>query len=231
MPVFIYLDGYSVLNAAMMAESWVYIASIGFFIIFTSCLARLKQLGKILLVSIITFYSFLTAVNNAYWKSDIALYEQIVEYTSEANPVRMNLIDAYLKHGLFDDAIGEINKLVIHYPESPQVNNLLGTYYFLTGQTEKAIDTYKKALDADKKFFYAFYNLSLCYEKTKDPDTAIEYALGCLSINPYFSPNLLQLAELYAKKDEPAESKKYYLMALSLDPDNQRIKDKVKNGK
>lgn len=230
-PVFIYLDGYNILNTAIMSENWVYMPSIGFFVIFTSCLDRLRRLGKVLIVSMIIFYSFLTAINNAYWKSDIILYEHILKYNSMNHPVRQNLIKAYLNHRLFDDAILEINKLIIRYPQNPQVNNLLGSYYFSTGQIEKAVDTFKKALDADKKFFYAFYNLSLCYEKIGDFDTAIEYALGCLRINPYFFSNLVQLGELYAQRDEPMESKKYYLMALSLDPDNQDIKDKVKNGK
>lgn len=230
-PVFIYLDGYSALNGAMMAESWLYIPSIGFFVIFITCQNILKRLRKILLVSSIIFYSFLTVVNNAYWKSNITLYKQTLEYTSEKNPLRKELIKTYLQYGLYDSALTEIKKFSIYYPNSPELYNFWGNYYFFTGQVNRAIDNYKRALNKDNKFFYASYNLSLCYEKLKQLDTAMNYALECLKINPYYSPNLVQLGDLYAEKKQFIEAKKYYQMALELDPDNQLIQSNIKDAK
>lgn len=230
-PVFFYLDGYALLDEAMMAESWVYLSSIGFFTLFVFVQNIFNRLGKILVISIIIFYGFLTWVNNNYWKNSIIFYKNILEHTSERNPLRKELIKEYLRHKLYEDALVEIKKLSIYYPESEDLYLFQGNYYYLINEISTAIDNYNRALRKNKNNFYIYYNLSLCYEKLKQLDRAIDYASESIKINPYYLSALIQLGDLYSEKKEFIKAGQYYQMALELDPDNQLLKDKVKNAK
>jgi len=230
-PVFFSLDGYRMLKEAVMAESWLYFSSVGFFI-FISTQNILKKFNRIIFVSFIAFYGFLTAINNVYWKNNIILYKHISEYIpEERNPVWKNLINSYFKSGLYEDALAEIKKFSIYYPDSAQTYILWGNYYFLTGELNKAVDNYRVALTKDKNNFTIYSNLSLFYKELNQIDEAIDYGLACFKINPYHLDNLIRLGDLYRKKRQFIEANKYYSMALEIDPDNQLIKEKNKECK
>jgi len=42
---------------------------------------------------------------------------------------------------------------------------------------------------------------------------------------------LIRLGDLYSRKRQFTEANKYYYMALEIEPDNQLIKEKIKNAK
>jgi len=230
-PVFFSLDGYRMLKEAVMAESWLYFSSIGFFIsVFSQNI--LKRFNKILLIPFIAFYAFLTVINNVYWKNNLVLYKHISEYIPEQrNPVWKNLINSYFKAGLYEDALTEIKRFSIYYPGSAQTYILWGNYYFLTGRLHKAVDNYKVALTKDKNNFALYSNLSLFYKELNQIDKAVDSGLVCFKINPYHLDNLIRLGDLYSRKRQFTEANKYYYMALEIEPDNQLIKEKIKNAK
>lgn len=228
-PVFMYLDSYEVMKEAMMAESWLYISSIGFFAIFARLFTSLKKVGIVLSACFLVAFGFLTVVNNSYWKNDYILYENILANTSERNYLRINLIMRYIKDGFLEDARREIAKFSVHYPGNVYEYYLWGNYYFANGQTEKAIENFNRVLNMESGFFYVHYYLSLCYERLKQYDEAIAAALNCVKINPYYLPNLVKLGDLYLKTGQVLQAKRYYGLALEVQPDNRLIKEKIKN--
>lgn len=230
-PVFISLDSYDVLNEAMMAESWLYLSTIGFFTAFVYTFNKFKKLGKALIICNIIFYSFLTMVNNAYWKNDLVLHKNILEYTPERNYLRINLITSYLNSGLYEKALAEIKKFSLYYQDTPHFYYMWGNYYLSTGRLDMAIDNYHKVLNKDKNFYFAYYDLSICYERLNQLDKAIYFALECSKINPYYLDNLIKIGDLYSKKRQFIEANKYYRMALEIEPDSRLIKEKIKNAK
>lgn len=228
-PVFFSLDGYRMLKEAVMAESWLYFSSIGFFI---SVAGQniLKRFNKILLIPFIAFYALLTVINNVYWRNNIVLYKHISEYIPEQrNPVWKNLINSYFKAGLYEDALTEIKRFSVYYPDSAQTYILWGNYYFLKGKLHKAVDNYKVALTKDKNNFALYSNLSLFYKELNRIDEAIDSGLACFKINPYHLDNLIRLGDLYSQKRQFDEANKYYSMVLEIEPDNRLIKEKIKN--
>ncbi len=227
-PVFFSLDGYRMLREAVMAESWIYFSSIGFFI-FVSGQNILKKFNRVLLVSFIAFYGFLTVLNNLYWKNNIILYKHISQYISEErNPAWKNLINSYFKAGLYEKALDEINKFSIYYPDSTESYILWGNYYFLTGDLNKAVDNYKLALSQGRNNFAIYSNLSLFYKELNQLDKAIDSGLACFRLNPYLTDNLVRLGDLYSKKRQFIEANKYYYMALEIEPDSRLIKERIK---
>ena len=233
MPVFATLDNYYELNEAMMAESWLYIPCMGFFVVFIHIILEKmsKKVGIMLIVSSIIFYSFLTWVNNAYWKNEDVFYKNILENSPERNYLRINLINFYLACGAYEKASTEIKKFSLYYPDTPYPYYVWGNYYLAVGQIDKAIDSFNKVLTINKNFYIAHYYLSVCYAKLGQLEKAIYSALECFKINPYYLDDLIGLGDLYVKTGQLGEAKKYYYKALEINADEKLIKERLKNAK
>ena len=229
LPVFLSLDGYPMLDGAMMAESWLYIPSIGFFVALTYIINSVRKQGAVILFLIVS-YGFLTVINNTYWKNDIVIQERILMYTSEKNILRKDLIESYLEDSQYEEAFAEIKIFSKYYSHTSLVDVVWGNYYFFTSRPELAVQHYDKAL-ARNRHFFLYYRLSSCFKDMQQPDKAIEYGLKSFGANRYFVPNLLQLGGLYAKENQLKEGKSYYQMAYDLEPRNKAVKNLINNAK
>jgi len=227
-PVFMIMDIYDNSKEALMAESWVYVSSLGFFIAISLVMFKLKKVGRILIIAMLSFFSFLTVINNLYWENDYVLHKNMLEYTSEREYLRINLFNYYISNRLYEEALGEIKKYSAAYPDTEQTYFLWGNYYFFTGEFLRAVENYNNVLARDQRFFNAWYNLSLCQDKLGRRDEAVNSALECLKINPYYAPNLIHLGNLYSKNKQFSEAKKYYGKALEIEPDSQWVKEQLK---
>jgi len=229
LPVFLSLDGYPMLDGAMMAESWLYIPSIGFFVALTYIINSVRKQGAVILFLIVS-YGFLTVINNTYWKNDIVIQERILMYTSEKNILRKDLIESYLEDSQYEEAFAEIKIFSKYYSHTSLVDVVWGNYYFFTSRPELAAEHYEKAL-ARNRHFFLYYRLSSCFKDMQQPDKAIEYGLKSFGANRYFMPNLLQLGGLYAQKNQFDEARTYYRMAYDLEPRNKMLKNLINNAK
>jgi len=228
-PVFLSLDGYPMLDGAMMAESWLYMPSIGFFVILGCIINSVRKQGVVILFFIAS-YGLMTVINNTYWKNDIVIQERILEYTSEKNILRKDLIESYLENSQYEEAFAEIKTFSKYYSHTSLVDVVWGNYYFFTSRPELAVEHYEKAL-ARNRHFFLYYRLSSCFKDMQQPDKAIEYGLKSFGVNRYFVPNLIQLGYLYAGKNQINEARSYYQMAYDLEPRNEGIKNLINNAK
>ncbi len=230
-PVFFMLDGYPFFYQAMMAESWVYLASVGFLAFLAFTIYKFKRPGKVIFVILTVFYSALTLISNTYWKHNIIVYENILKYTSQKNPMLKNLIEEYLNHGLYLNALSAIKKFSRYYPESSDRYLLEGYYYYKIDEIDNAIDSYNTALKINRYNFQIYYNLSLCYQKLKQADKAIELALESVRLNPFYMDGLVMLGDLKALEKQHALALQYYEKAIEIDPSKKNIKEKLNHAK
>jgi tetratricopeptide (TPR) repeat protein len=222
------MDGYVMLGEAMMAESWIYLSSVGFFNLFFVIKKRWARLSNMLILFMTIFFTFLTFINNNYWRNNIIFYENILEHSIARNYIRKNLISEYIQIGLFEKALVEIKKLSVYYPEDKDLFLLHGHYYYSTKRIPMAIEKYNMVLKKNEDFC-AYYSLSLCYEKLGQLDDAIGYALKAVNMNPYYKLALIKLGDLYKKKTQILLTKRYYQKALEIDPDDKILKEKIRN--
>ncbi|MCX5707183.1 MAG: hypothetical protein NTW13_06005 [Candidatus Omnitrophica bacterium] len=159
-PVYLCFGRYFWLKQAIMAESWLYLPSIGVFVLFTLIKNKFAKLGNILLILVVVFYGFLTWRNNTLWKDNITAYKNILEHLPGRTPVRKNLIKEYLLLGFYNDAWLEIKKFGGDYPESSDRYALQGDYYYAINNISQAIENYKISLRLNR------YNLEVS-EKLK----------------------------------------------------------------
>ncbi|MBI4707871.1 MAG: hypothetical protein HY761_08110 [Candidatus Omnitrophica bacterium] len=230
-PVFIYFDKYSMLYGALMAESWAYVSSLGFFIVLVFILMKNRRIGGLLLIILILFYSALTLANNFYWKKDLIIFKRIMQFADPRLPIRKSLINEYLVYGRYNEALDEIKKYKGYYPDDPNLEILCGNYYFYTQDIKKAIARYQEAIRRKGQDFFVFYRLSICYKILGQLDKAIDLGLAAYKINPYFVPNLIELGESYRQKQDFVSTRKYYSLALSLEPRNKIIRSLLEDAK
>jgi hypothetical protein len=197
LPAYLYLDGFPDFKQAMMAESWLYLATAGYFSVLAVILSRLKRTGALLASALVIFYALLTFNCNKAWVSNLTLDKATFKYISRDNPLRKILIDDYLEAGLYDQARSEIEGLEKFYPDTPLVNIAQGNYYLALNRPQEAIESYNLVFS---KSYYTCYKLSLAYAKLNNENESRAFSLLSFRLNPYFEPNLLLLGENFGAK-------------------------------
>ena len=158
-------------TAFYMAEHWLYLPSIGFFLILANGLSLLYKTPRTrfvaagLLVCSLFSYSYLTIRQNNYWREEISFYERTLKYA----------------------------------PFSANVYNDLGSAYLNRGNIEKAIDQFQKAIENDSNFAIAHFNLAISYFQQKKYDLAIKHCDRAIELGNKVDPEFLKLLKPYRK--------------------------------
>ena len=158
-------------TAFYMAEHWLYLPSIGFFLILANGLSLLYKTPRTrfvatgLLVCGLFSYSFLTIRQNNYWREEIPFYERTLKYA----------------------------------PFSANVHNDLGSAYLNRGNIEKAIGQFQKAIENDSNFAIAHFNLAIAYFQQKKYDLAIKHCDRTIELGNKVDPEFLKLLKPYRK--------------------------------
>jgi len=175
---------------AYMAEHWLYLPSIGFFLLIAKGLARLyesksyRALGAGILILLLAFYSFLTVRQNIYWNKLIPFYERTLAFN----------------------------------PESPRLLNNLAVAYHDNKEYDKAIRTYKKAINIDPRYFETFCNLGTVYHDAKEYRKSEEAYKREIAINPDYPKVYNNLGALYNDLGRFSEAIEAYKTAIELKP-------------
>jgi len=212
---------------AYMAEHWLYLPSIGFFIILAASLNYLfgvKNL-KIFILSLsillTTFYIFLTIKQNNYWKEPIAFFERTLQFTPRSISVLSNLANEYKKIGRSEDAIVLYKKAIQVEPKEPGAYNDLALIYDENTNYQDAIVFYKKAIEIDPAYFTAYSNLGNTYDNIGRHKEAIEYYKKAIEIEPNYAEAYLNLGiVLYADFDKRDEAITALKKAIEINPKN-----------
>ncbi len=176
---------------AYMAEHWIYVPSMGLFLVAAYGIRRLYErvpvkdpviLGASVFILIM---SLLTLKQNFTWKDPIAFYERIVEI----NP---RFVKAY---------------------------NNLGKLYSAQEDYARAAEYFRKTFEIQPRFEKGYHNYAVCLAKLNRVDEALKYYNQALSINPNFAPTYNNLGALYLDLGEYDKAEQYVNKALSIKED------------
>jgi protein O-GlcNAc transferase len=117
-------------------------------------------------------------------------------------------------------AIGQLTALVNREPANADALNNLGLLYFETGETDKAIECYKRALSATTKSPEANSNLAIALLSKGDSDGAERYFSVALAIKPDLAPALLGLSEINLHRGDLTAAKNLLCDAIRVQPDS-----------
>lgn len=213
----------------IVAERFLYIASLGFCIALVYGLFRLlgtdpgnlnppkRKMNYVILAAVILAVpaTAKTIDRNADWESELSLYAADMPYLENsakanfiyATNLRTSVVER-LKAGvprkqIVPDAqicIRHFKQAVKVYPEYADAwNNLGESYLLLLNEADSAIQYFEKAVEHNPGFTAAFYNLGYTYQVTDQAEKAIPNYEKALELQPYEVRAMSNLAMLYQK--------------------------------
>lgn len=217
---------------SLMAEHWLYLPSIGLFLVMAVAINKLIQskfpkiLSYLFAASIFVYFSFLTVKQNFIWRDGITLYQHTLKFSPFSASVHYNLGNSFDKLGMFDKAISEYEKAISIRPQYPDAYNNLGLMYFKKSNYKEAVNFFKKSLEIASGDFKVLINLAESYRHLEDFDSALETYEKTKKIKPTNVQPYINSGVIYTLRNDYARSSEEYKMALSLDAD-AKIKAKI----
>ena len=113
--------------------------------------------------------------------------------------------------------------------EAPKVENryfnfLQGYMDGLKGETDAAIEAYRKAIEQDPSSSYLHLCLARLYLKTNQPEEALTEAQTVVSLDPNDVDGYSLLAGIYSASSQIEEAIQAYERVLELDPDREKTR-------
>ncbi|MDD5449398.1 MAG: tetratricopeptide repeat protein [Candidatus Omnitrophica bacterium] len=204
---------------AYMSENWLYLPSIGFFMMLAGFLSSLYKRGKfrILIIgvstSLLIFYSYLTIRQNQTWRDPITFYERALKYAPDSARIHNNLGAVYYSMGEKEKAIPLYRKTIELDPSAVNAYVNLGASYYETGKKEEAMAMYKKAIELDPTVAGAYNNLGASYYETGKKEEAAAMYRKAIELNPnyataYFNLAIILYCDMGNKEEAVASLKK-----------------------
>ena len=211
---------------AYMAEHWLYLPSIGFFLILAegsrALYQRKRTKGMVVacLISLFVLYSYQTVKQNTFWKDSVSFYTRTLRYVPDSYKANHNLGLVYFGMGKHQEAIALYQKAIETKPDSKIVYNHLGSAYSAVGNKDEAITAFQKAIGLDPKFAPAYYNLGNAYSSIGEKERAISMFKMAIRFKAEYAAAYNNLGAAYADigKNEAAISA--YEKAIALNPND-----------
>ena len=209
---------------AYMAEHWLYLPSIGIFLLLARGLTLLyqerglKQLSISVAVLFLGFYSYLTIDQNSYWKAAIPFYKRTLKYANKSSRVYFNLANEYRRMGQSETAISYYKKAIKIRPDYWDAYYNLGKAYDNLDKKEDAISVYQKIIKGDPNFYSAYYNLGNLYYESHRYDEAIGAYERVIEINPKHIKAYNNLGVAYVGIGQREDAENLFKKAVAMDP-------------
>jgi len=194
---------------AYMAEHWLYIPSIGFFLALSAGIAyilrkeKFKTSAIIIFVSLLAVYSYLTVKQNSTWVEPEFFYKRTLRYAPDSSKSYNNLALIYAAKGQRKELLPLLEKAIEIRPHFAEAYNNLAIIYRETGEKEKAVALYKKALKYNPNYASViYYNMALVYGDMGQSQEQIDSYKKAIEINPRFAAAYYNLAEAYYDVEE-----------------------------
>jgi len=214
---------------AFFAEHWLYIPSVGFFLVLSLTIHKifiepkkimLTIIGWLLISGSIIFFSTLTIIRNPVWKSNISLYQDVLKYNKNSARVYNNLGNAYAKTGEQKKAFSCYKKALQIAPNFVETHNNLGILYKNQGNYDQALAEYTIVKNLDPNYITVYHNLGVLYNIMGRYSLAIQSYQEGIKKNPRNSFAYSNLSHVYINTGLYRLSIEACEEAIRLDPSN-----------
>jgi len=168
------------------------------------------KMGPMILLVVLTLFSFKTISRNADWESNYTLYSADVEsspgsarthyyYALElVQEKAKNAVGKDDKEVFLDQAIVEYKKAIEIYPDYPEAYDQMGLAYFRKGDLENAAINYEMAIKTNPGKATAYSNLGGVYFNTQRYQKAMEVYEKAVQLDPRYADAWQNLGSTYA---------------------------------
>ncbi len=209
---------------AYMAEHWLYLPSVGFFLLMAAALVVLwkRQAWRPLAIGLgawfLIFNAAATVRQNQTWLDPVVFYERTLRYAPRSTTALINLANAYTDRGRPAEAVPLYEKAIGIDPKLAEPYNNMGNAYQMLGLPQKATPLYQKALEVNPKFPRAYYNLGKTYHLAGETSKALPLYEKAVAYDPYYVPALNNLGLAYAESGDLRRAQEMFERALRLNP-------------
>ena len=147
-------------------EHWLYVPSIGYFLLAGYGLSRLTPAARVaLLVPLAVWWSGLTVVHNRTWQNPVAFYTDVLKHNPDIGRVHNNLAMAYTDQGRLDLAERHYRQAVALEDVYAETRYNLGRLYLQQRRLDEALAQFSRALELEPDFIYAHQTLQQLYTR------------------------------------------------------------------
>jgi tetratricopeptide (TPR) repeat protein len=217
---------------AYMAEHWLYLPSIGFFLVLGHLFSvgfqdkQKRVLALTALAGLCVFYGALTIRQNSYWQTPQVFFERTLAYAPDSPRILRNLGRIYLDQGRYQEAVTLYQRALTVTPDEPELYIDLGGVYEQMGEKDRANSEYQRALALYEKEVgrgeisaVTHNNLGFLYAKAGDLDRARDAFKKAIAMDPYFVDAHNNLNAIAQHEQTPQEVIAFYQKTAGLDPD------------
>ncbi len=207
---------------AYMAEHWLYLPSVGIFLLTARGLSGLfrnrasRPAALIISSAAIAILALTTHAQNNYWMDPLSFIQRTLKYAPFSGRMYTNLGIELDGVGKKEEAIKAYEKAIELNPEYPLAYNNLAALYTGKGETRKAISLYNKALAINPRYFDAYFNLAISYGELNDYRNAILFYKKALEIKPYYATAHNNIAAAYYELGEYGLAVEHFDKAVEL---------------
>ncbi len=196
--------------STLLADRYVFIASFSYVFLLGILFDRFfnfyhKKLSKdfFKLLSVAVFllllfsYSYMTIYQNTIWRNSYTLWADAVEKHPESNTANAMMGVVYMDLGMYEKAVGYLEKAVQILPYDYQSRNNLGIVYGKLGEPEKAYRELTLAMRLKPEDDDIKINLSLFFLRQKEYQKAEEILKYLINKNPKDAQLYYRLSYVY----------------------------------
>ena len=218
---------------SFMAEHWVYLPSIGIYMVaglgvanifyrdFSPRVSAVVKMTTIIILSASgAYFCFLTFQRNKDWKDEIIFFKNTLRYTPDNARLHLNFGNTYNDRGQIEEAIQEYKKTIELDPNFMEAYfDLAHTYFGLENYTE-AKKYVEKTLTLKPDLPQGLQLLALIKQQEGDTKEAERLYGAALKIMPSYVKCHINLGLLYLSTGEKAKAISHWKEALEIDPAN-----------
>jgi tetratricopeptide (TPR) repeat protein len=204
---------------AFIAEHFIYLSSISFFVALAYLLKRYLRRDIFIFSSaaLFLFYGLLTFSRNAEWQDPVVFYEKNIKYSPDSFQSHNNLGTEYeYRHLMYQKAEFEYKKALEIKPDLIEARSNLANIYFKTGRLSDAKREYEliKKSAPPTKLGEIENNIGCIYELEGDWDKALGSYRQALKLDPNLNFTRFNIAKIYFARGKLKESAKELLSSL-----------------
>ena len=212
---------------AFIAEHWLYLPSIGFFLLCSSALISLFRFDSIKLciasfiVVILAMLCTLTIRQNYIWRNPVSFYNYTLKLSPRSTRLRTNLGVEYFNLGLYKEAEKEYRQALASDPAGPNTAYEylnLGAALYWQGKKKEAAEAYCKAIKFNPDSPLGYWFMANILYVDGQNKKAISLYKEAVKLAPTNATYWLNLGNAYEKDKDYKEAVKAYKKALEAYP-------------
>jgi len=157
-------------------------------------------------------------------KEALASMDRALSIDKGYSEAHVNKAAVYMDQRKWTDAIAETNKAVknIFYrtPEYAWYN--MGLSYYSLGDTEKAIESYSKAVGANPSYAQAWYSMAVAYEKTNRTREAVQAYEKAVTAFPGYVDAYFNMGMALVKAKNRPGAVKAFEKVIEIAPESEK---------